>query len=153
MYLLWFKCHVNNNFFITVCAISGSGKMKSLIFYVCSYFGISSAVSQIFWVYVISGYTRESGSLTGTSLEPGMGSCEKTWKFPVFNMGLRIRVRVHRTLYFHWGYYAFIVANEAQTCQNFKLSAVCFLLPDLASVFKLWPFLPYHSVVSFFLHV
>jgi hypothetical protein len=38
---------------------------------------------------------------------------------------LRIRVRVPIALY--WGFYAFIVTNEAQTCQNFKLLAVCFL--------------------------
>jgi hypothetical protein len=55
---------------------------------------------------------------------------------------LGIGVRVPIALYFHWGSYAFIVTNEAQTCQNFKLSAVCFLLPDLVFVIKLWPFLP-----------
>ena len=55
---------------------------------------------------------------------------------------LRIRVRVPIAFYFHWGSYAFIFTNEAQTCQNFKLSAVCFLLPDLVFVIKLWPFLP-----------
>ena len=92
----------------------------SPIFYVCSYFGISSAVSQRVWVQVISRYTREVGSLTGTSLEPVMGSCEKPWELLVYNMDLRIRVRVSRALYFHWCSYAFIVTNETQTCQNLQ---------------------------------
>ena len=55
---------------------------------------------------------------------------------------IRVRVTVPIALYFHWGSYAFIVTSEAQTCQNFKLSAVCFLLPDLVFVIKLWQFLP-----------
>ena len=52
------------------------------IFYVCSYFGVSSVVSQKFWIQVISHYTREAGSLTGTSLEPGMDFCKIKPKKP-----------------------------------------------------------------------
>ena len=82
--------------------------------YVCSCYGISSVESRRFWVYVISRYTREVGSLTSTSLVHGLDSCEQTWEFVVFNMDFRMRGRVLRTLYFHGGSNVFIVTSDAR---------------------------------------
>jgi hypothetical protein len=82
--------------------------------YACSCYGISSVESQRFWVYVISRYTREVGSLTSTSLVHGLDSCEQTWEFVVFNMDFRMRGRVPRALYFHKGSNVFIVTSDAR---------------------------------------
>lgn len=123
--------------------------------YVCSCYGISSVESQRFWVYVISRYPREVGSLTSTSLVHGLDSCEQTWEFVVFNMDFRMRGRVLRTLYFHRGSNVFIVTSDARRLAQTSNYRRCVSSCKILSVFviKLWPSLPFHSPVTFFLHL
>ena len=134
---------------------AGSSNIKiwviSTIFYVCSCnsWGISSVVCGDL-LFMSSLVIPDRGrSFNWYQFGTGLGLVGKSIEFLIFNMGLRIRVRVSRALYFDWGSYVFLVTSEPLRSPTFKLSAVCFLLSDPVFVIKLPSYLPFHSRVTY----